>query len=327
MKDNYEIIDSKVKERFENYNPKPKDHIWEGIEKNIPAQRTLYSKIVNLRNFTIFITSAIIISSIIYFVNKVDDKSSDSSQTAEIIVDNNPPPINSEISKEDGNAQLLTEKPINKNNTLPEVPRSASLNKIEKQYKTNIEDTETPESIKVQSDIITSTQSISLEDDSIKLTNINERDYQINLPPDIDRNLNIKSTPIYVQPNLNNELKDIKEPLTSDDKSENSENVGYNKVVSNLPNSNGFTFCDSLQNIMTPNGDGRNDIWMVHNYLEHRPIEISIYNKGNRLVYSSIDYTNNWRGTYKGSPLPEGTYFYLLKTYKAQCRGAINILK
>jgi len=76
-----------------------------------------------------------------------------------------------------------------------------------------------------------------------------------------------------------------------------------------------------------PNYDGINDKWMIPNILNHRPIELIIYNRSGNEIYSTNDYANDWDGIYKGSPLPEGTYYYLLKTKNNYCTGNINIVK
>jgi gliding motility-associated-like protein len=51
----------------------------------------------------------------------------------------------------------------------------------------------------------------------------------------------------------------------------------------------------------------------------------AVYNRYGNLVYRSDNYQNNWDGTYKGKPVPDGTYYYTL-TYQL-INGATRIAK
>lgn len=82
-------------------------------------------------------------------------------------------------------------------------------------------------------------------------------------------------------------------------------------------------------NLITPNGDGKNDRWIIVNVETYPDVEVLIFDRWGTQVYSSKAYDNSWDGTYEGNDLPEGTYYYVLRfdgserTYK----GAINILR
>ncbi|AMR32840.1 hypothetical protein A0256_16145 [Mucilaginibacter sp. PAMC 26640] len=68
----------------------------------------------------------------------------------------------------------------------------------------------------------------------------------------------------------------------------------------------------TIINTFTPNGDGVNDTWTIK-YLETYPgNKVNIYNRYGEKVYSSVGYGNPWDGTYKGSNLPVGTYYYII---------------
>lgn len=63
----------------------------------------------------------------------------------------------------------------------------------------------------------------------------------------------------------------------------------------------------------SPDGDGLNDK-LVFTGLEYfSPASIRIYNRYGSQVYESEEYQNDWDGTYKNAPLPDGTYFYVLQ--------------
>jgi len=65
----------------------------------------------------------------------------------------------------------------------------------------------------------------------------------------------------------------------------------------------------------SPNGDGKNDKFEVEN-LELYKNEIVIFNRWGNEVYRTDDYQNDWEGTYNGEPLPDGTYYYILKVWE-----------
>lgn len=71
-----------------------------------------------------------------------------------------------------------------------------------------------------------------------------------------------------------------------------------------------------IYDIFTPNGDGRNDLWVIEG-LEHFPNnEVTVYNRWGQPVYRQPNYQNNWVGTTSGGDaLPAGTYFYVFTIY------------
>ncbi|HEY8954203.1 gliding motility-associated C-terminal domain-containing protein, partial [Chitinophaga sp.] len=65
-------------------------------------------------------------------------------------------------------------------------------------------------------------------------------------------------------------------------------------------------------NLLTPNGDGKNDKWVIRNLDSYPNNEVKIFDRTGRLVYTRRNYSNDWDGTMNGSPLAEGTYYYIL---------------
>lgn len=66
-----------------------------------------------------------------------------------------------------------------------------------------------------------------------------------------------------------------------------------------------------IPDIITPNDDGENDFLIITGLENYPDNEIYIYNRWGKEVYHTVDYKNNWKGTYKGQDLPVGTYFYV----------------
>ncbi|MNX74275.1 hypothetical protein D3C86_1057090 [compost metagenome] len=65
-------------------------------------------------------------------------------------------------------------------------------------------------------------------------------------------------------------------------------------------------------NILTPNNDGYNDKWWIDNIDFYPDNEVKVFDKAGRLVYGKKGYDNSWDGTLNGSPLVEGTYYYIV---------------
>ncbi|MFD2718063.1 gliding motility-associated C-terminal domain-containing protein [Hymenobacter monticola] len=64
--------------------------------------------------------------------------------------------------------------------------------------------------------------------------------------------------------------------------------------------------CLAFFNIITPNGDGQNDKFIIENVERHPNTRLSIYNRWGRQVYYSADYHN----TYGGESTGAGMYYY-----------------
>ncbi len=82
-------------------------------------------------------------------------------------------------------------------------------------------------------------------------------------------------------------------------------------------------------NILSPNGDGVNDVWIVHDIQYYPDNTVTIYDRAGRQVYSARGYNNDWAGTANGKDLAEGTYYYVLvlKPTLPVIRGFISIIR
>ena len=83
--------------------------------------------------------------------------------------------------------------------------------------------------------------------------------------------------------------------------------------------------CLTLKNAFTPNADGINDYWVLYRYHCFKKLELNVYNRYGSLVYHSDDYKNDWYGLYKNKPVPDGTYYYVIRI--SLFDGAIHSLK
>lgn len=73
-------------------------------------------------------------------------------------------------------------------------------------------------------------------------------------------------------------------------------------------------YCIKMKNAFSPNGDGINDIWKIYDQFDCLSrINVAVFNRYGSKVYENRDYRNNFDGTYKGNPLPDGTYYAVVE--------------
>ncbi|MNL47088.1 hypothetical protein D3C87_1698550 [compost metagenome] len=82
-------------------------------------------------------------------------------------------------------------------------------------------------------------------------------------------------------------------------------------------------------NILSPNGDGINDKWIIDNIDFYPNNEVKIFDKAGRLVYRKKGYDNSWDATLNGMPLAEGTYYYVIDfgTNRRVFKGFITVVR
>ncbi|PBQ31405.1 hypothetical protein CNR22_06390 [Sphingobacteriaceae bacterium] len=81
----------------------------------------------------------------------------------------------------------------------------------------------------------------------------------------------------------------------------------------------------------TPNGDGKNDTWII-DYIDQFPATtVDIFNRWGDSVFSSTGYITPFDGKYKGAELPVGTYYYVIKLnhpgYPKPITGPLTIFR
>jgi gliding motility-associated-like protein len=85
-----------------------------------------------------------------------------------------------------------------------------------------------------------------------------------------------------------------------------------------------------IPNTFTPNGDGINEYWTIQ-YLDAYPnCKIQVFNRNGQPVYESNGYrAPGWDGTYKGKPIPFGTYYYVIEpgSGRKPMTGYVTIIK
>lgn len=89
-------------------------------------------------------------------------------------------------------------------------------------------------------------------------------------------------------------------PMLPDLVADNNTSTDTKKIVGNI----------KVPNVITPNGDGKNDVFKIEGIELYKENTLSIFNRwGNEVFRSAGGYKNNWNG----DGLSEGTYYYVLK--------------
>lgn len=82
--------------------------------------------------------------------------------------------------------------------------------------------------------------------------------------------------------------------------------------------------------VMTPNGDGKNDL-LIFKGLEAFPDNrLTVFNRWGNTVFEASGYQikgDAWDGTYDGEVLPAGTYFYVLTFGEFEVKNSLTILR
>ena len=79
-----------------------------------------------------------------------------------------------------------------------------------------------------------------------------------------------------------------------------------------------------VPNIITPNGDGSNDLLLIENLEQYPNSLLQIFDRWGRKVYESADYQNDW----DGGKLAVGTYFYILtRSDEKSYHGTLTLLR
>jgi len=67
-----------------------------------------------------------------------------------------------------------------------------------------------------------------------------------------------------------------------------------------------------IPNTFTPNGDGINDTWDIQKINDYPNCTVQVFSRYGQIVFQSTGYGSPWDGAYKGSPVPVGTYYYII---------------
>ena len=70
-----------------------------------------------------------------------------------------------------------------------------------------------------------------------------------------------------------------------------------------------------IPNVFSPNNDGKNDVWVIKDLAPYPESKVEVFTRSGQNVFSALNgYKLPWDGTYKGKPMPVGTYYYIVST-------------
>lgn len=85
-----------------------------------------------------------------------------------------------------------------------------------------------------------------------------------------------------------------------------------------------------IPNVFSPNGDGKNDQWVIRNISDYVGTKVQIFNRYGQKVYQNDNFITPWDGMLGGSQLPIGSYYYILdlaNKSKKRYTGSVSILR
>jgi gliding motility-associated-like protein len=76
-------------------------------------------------------------------------------------------------------------------------------------------------------------------------------------------------------------------------------------------------------NIITPNGDGANDVLVIPNADKYPGNVLKVYNRWGKVVFEQTNYDNTW----DGATLSDGTYFYIFTYLDREYSGSLTLIR
>jgi len=115
--------------------------------------------------------------------------------------------------------------------------------------------------------------------------------------------------------------------------------VGTYTISVNISDAKGCTATEKVEitvepandilvtDLFTPNGDGVNETWVIEFLGNIGTYELQVFSRGGLQVLYSENYTNDWDGTHykSGKKVPDGTYYYIIRTATREYTGAVTI--
>lgn len=84
----------------------------------------------------------------------------------------------------------------------------------------------------------------------------------------------------------------------------------------------------NIRNVITMNDDNVNDVWNITGVEFFPMTAVKVFNQYGKLLYENEDYKNEWDGSFNGSRLPNGTYYYVVLKggTEEEYKGTITLL-
>jgi gliding motility-associated-like protein len=86
--------------------------------------------------------------------------------------------------------------------------------------------------------------------------------------------------------------------------------------------------CIIIPNLVTPNGDGANDSWVIENIEMFPDVTVKVFNRWGQLLFESQGYNEPWDCTYQGKKLPVSSHVYIVDLHNGTepLQGIVSIM-
>ncbi len=128
---------------------------------------------------------------------------------------------------------------------------------------------------------------------------------QINFSDGTQRSIPVIWEKRFYNPNILGDQR-LVGSFVLDEYSENRDNIKVELLIAIIENP---VF---IPNAFTPNGDGVNDVFIIRGLESYNQADLSVFNRWGNEVYRNTNYKNTW----DGNNLNEGTYYYKLSMKK-----------
>jgi gliding motility-associated-like protein len=83
-----------------------------------------------------------------------------------------------------------------------------------------------------------------------------------------------------------------------------------------------------IPTLLTPNGDPMNEYFEVQGIEALGKTELIVFDRRGAMVFKNSDYDNKWNGVdYNENPLPDDTYFYVLKSSNGMSKKGFVVIR
>lgn len=137
-----------------------------------------------------------------------------------------------------------------------------------------------------------------------------------------DVNININQIP--APGTVYNSPQTIPVSVTFTDVTGNTNNCSFNVDVAIDQINSGCSGNPIIATLLTPNGDGKNDTWIIREQNFIKNCSVVVINRWGQKVFETTNYNNDW----DGSNLPDGDYYYIITCPSGEnYKGPVTILR
>ena len=106
-------------------------------------------------------------------------------------------------------------------------------------------------------------------------------------------------------------------------------NIFVSSIIDSLLIPDLNNILNDVPNIITPNGDGKNDCFTLSSLIDFtKCMNVTIFNRWGEKVFATTSTNNCWNGkNLNGNDVPDGTYFYVLEVNGKKFQGTVAVMR